>query len=283
MEKRILLLTDFSKNALNAIKYALSLYTESECTFYLLYTNYVDGYPIDNPTFSLSGQRTYNIKVPKTEDRYEELMQELKLYRKNPKHSFHTLAANNALIESVKDAIATYDIDIIVMGTKGLTSSRTVVFGRNTITIMEKVTECPVLAVPEDVEFTPPKEIVFPTDFKNPFKRRELNYMINIAQMHNADIRVLHVKESAELNKLQQGNKELLDTLLKGVGHSFHELEEMTVRAGINAFVDSRGSDIVAFVNQKHNFFTKIVSKPLVAELGNHSRVPVLVLRYRIK
>ncbi len=36
MDKRILLPTDFSKNALNAIRYALDLYQDQTCDFYFL-------------------------------------------------------------------------------------------------------------------------------------------------------------------------------------------------------------------------------------------------------
>jgi nucleotide-binding universal stress UspA family protein len=208
-------------------------------------------------------------------------MRVLHLNYKNPNHTYRTLVTYNSLLEGVKDAIAGNDIEIIIMGTKGMSGSRTVIFGTNTINIMEKVTECPVLAIPEDVRFTPPKEIVFPTDYKKPFKRRELKYMINIAQMHDTFIRVLYIKNSAKWTKAQEENKELLETFFKDVGHSFHELEGMTVQAGINAFIDSRESDMVAFINRKHSFFGSILSKPLVKELGYHSKVPVLVLKDR--
>jgi nucleotide-binding universal stress UspA family protein len=282
MDKRILLLTDFSRNALNAVRYALDLYSDQKCIFYFLNTYNEGGYSLDSHAYNHSGQRSYNIEKPNTKEGYKDLMQALSRHKNNPKHSFYTIATNNSLLQGVKDVIAKNDIDIIVMGTKGITSSRTVVFGMNTITIMENVTECPVLAIPEDVEFTHPKEIVFPTDYKLPFKRRELKYLINIAKMHDSFIRVLHVKESAKLTQVQQGNKELLNTIFKEVGHSFHELEDMRVQAGINAFIDSRDSDMVAFVNQKRNFFSRIMSKPLVKELGYQSRVPVLVLKHRI-
>ncbi|MCG2461155.1 universal stress protein [Flavobacteriaceae bacterium F89] len=281
MDKRILLLTDFSRNALNAARYALELYLDRKSTFYFLNTYHPDGYSIDSHTYSPSGLRSYTIQKPETDELFKNLLQTLGQHGKNPKHSYQTIASNNFLLEGVRDVIAKNDIDIIIMGTKGMTSSRTVVFGMNTINIMENISNCPVLAIPEDVGFRPPKEIVFPTDYKIPFKRRELKYLINIAQMHDADIRVLHIKESTKLNKSQLDNKELLERLFKNVGHSFHEMEEVAVHEGINTFIDSRDSDIVAFVNQKRNFFSRIVSKPLVKELGYHPRVPVLVLKDR--
>ncbi len=172
MDKRILLLTDFSKNALNAARYALDLYSDRKCSFYVLNTYGVDGESIDGDAYRTeTGQRFYDIEKPDTEERFENFVQMLRMHSENPKHTYHTIATHDSSLGGVKDVIAKNDIDIIIMGAKGMTGSRTVIFGMNTLNIMEKVTECPALAIPEDIRFTPPKEIVFPTDFKKPFTK----------------------------------------------------------------------------------------------------------------
>ena len=48
MNKRILVPTDFSKNSLNAIHYALELYKSVDSDFYFMNVYQVDGYTIDN-------------------------------------------------------------------------------------------------------------------------------------------------------------------------------------------------------------------------------------------
>ncbi|MEZ4792416.1 MAG: universal stress protein [Gelidibacter sp.] len=282
MDKRILILTDFSKEALNAARYALNLYADRKAIFYFLNAYHSANYSTDSHIYNPSGLRSYDVKEPKTEERFKDLMYLLGPQIKGPKHNFHTITANNTLLEAVNEIVAKNDIDIIIMGAKGMTSSRTVVFGMNTIDIMENISACPVLAVPEDVLFSSPKKIVFPTNYKTPFKRRELKYLMSIAQMHHADIEVLHVRESDRLNAVQQNNKELLATIFKDIGHSFHEFENMTVFEGINSFIDNRESDMIAFINQKRNFFSRMMSKPLAQKLGYQSRVPVLVLRHRV-
>ena len=279
MEKRILLPTDFSKNALNAIRYALALYADQQCDFYFLNVYQVDGYNLDNAMMVPEpGESAFEAAKSKSEHRFKELMEILNLNPKNPKHNYHTISTFSFLFEAVENTIARHDIDIIVMGTKGRTGSHTVIYGTNTINLMEEVTECPVLAIPEDVRFAPPKEIVFPTDYKTPFKRRELNYLIEIGKMYGTAIRILHVKEKEKLSQAQENNKELLEDILKNTSHSFHSLEGVKVHTGINAFIESRNSDMVAFLNKKHRFFGSMWSNPLVKELGYHSRVPVFTL-----
>lgn len=137
-------------------------------------------------------------------------MEVLSLYPKNDQHIFHTVCTFNLFLLAVVEILKAKDIDIIVMGTKGITDSSNTIFGTNTVGIMEKITQCPVIVVPADFSFSPPKEIVFPTDYKTVFRRKELHYMFEIAKMHDTAIRVLHIEKETELNTGQENNKALL-------------------------------------------------------------------------
>ena len=278
MDKRILLPTDFSKNALNAIRYALELYRDQNCDFYFLNAYQVNGYSIDTFMVPEPGERAFETAKLESHKGFEKLMDILELHNHNPKHVYHTISTFNSLLQAIKNTIAKHDIDMVVMGTKGMTGADSVIFGTNTVDAMEKVTECPVLAIPENVSFTSPKEIVFPTDYKTNFKRKELNYLMEIALYHEAAIRILHIEKEASLSRDQKNNKELLESILDGTDHSYHTLSDLKVQSGISAFIESRESDMIAFVNRKHNFFGSMLSRPLVKEMGYHSKIPVLTL-----
>ncbi|WP_422079529.1 universal stress protein [Ulvibacterium sp.] len=278
MDKRILLPTDFSKNALNAIRYALSLYGNQRCDIYFLNAYQVHGYSIDSMMVPEPGEKFYEAAKKRSEEGFEKLKEILKLHGQNEKHTYHTISTYNSLLYAIKNTIAKKDIDIVVMGTKGATGSDTILFGTNTVDAMERITECPVMAIPEQVTFATPKEIVFPTDYITGFKRRELNHLKEISKLHGSFIRVLHIKENPELSRIQESNKILLEAILEDVNHSFHMLNDIKVHTGIAAFIESRGSDMIAFVNRKHRFFGSMLSKPLVKQLGYHSRIPILAL-----
>ena len=171
MDKRVLLPTDYSKNALNAIRYALELYRNVQCDFYVLNAYHVSGYTLDSMMVPEPGEHFYDSAKQASEEGMERLMEMIKLHPDNPKHRFHTICTFNSLVEAVKNVTAKKDIDIIVMGTKGITGSKARIFGTNTVAIMEKIKECPVIAVPEGFPFAPPKEIVFPTDYKTSYKK----------------------------------------------------------------------------------------------------------------
>ena len=278
MNKRILIPTDFSKTAKNAITFAAELYKEVVCEFYLLNAFQISGYSVDSPLDPDPEDFAFQSAYNESEKGLEELLEQIRFHPENPKHKFETISTYNSLLHAIKATIAKKDIDLVVMGTKGITGTESLIFGTNAINIMEGITSCPVLAIPEEYGFEPPREIVFPTDFKAHYKRRELCYLLDIAKLHQAAIRVLHIKKKADINREQQSNKELLAGILENSDHSFHSLEDKKVHRGIGAFVNSRDSNMIAFINRKHNLLDHLLSRPLIKELGYHYKIPILAL-----
>ncbi|WP_339840079.1 universal stress protein [uncultured Maribacter sp.] len=278
MNKRILIPTDFSKNALNAIRYTIDLYAKLNCDFYFLNVFSFEKYTTNSLNIPEEGSAEFELAKAVSEKNFVKLLDTLALHNDNPKHNYYTKSTHNFLSESIKKMISDKNIELISMGTKGATGSKGVLFGSNTVMAMEKIRECPVLAIPENISFSPPKEIVFPTDYKDTFKRTELNYLIEIGKMHNAEIAILHLNKKKELSETQLNNQQLLKTILSEVNYNFHTLTESHLGKGIQTFVESRNSDMVAFINRKHIFFGSVFSRPLVKEIGYDSKVPILAL-----
>jgi nucleotide-binding universal stress UspA family protein len=278
MNKRILIPTDFSSAALNASRYALQLFAEVATDFYLLNAYQISGYSVDSPFGPEPGDIAYETAKSSSEKQLAELLERMSFHPQNPGHQIKTIASYNSLLHAAETEIARKDIDLVVMGTKGITGAESLIFGTNAINLMEGITNCPVLTIPEDYGFQPPNEIVFPTDFKADFKKKELWHMIELARMHNAAIRVLHIEKKKELNPQQKSRRELLAAILEGTTNSFHVLKDRHIHNGIGAFVNSRGSQMIAFINRKHNLFSSLISRPLVKEIGYHYKIPMLAL-----
>ncbi|WP_062061490.1 universal stress protein [Aquimarina longa] len=278
MKKKILLPTDFSKNAWNAIIYALELYKNETCNFYILNVFNATGYAIDSMMVPESGERLYEEAKEKSEKGLSKLLERLSCRDEKSNHKFFMISQFNGILEAIKDTVKKLDIEMIVMGTKGATNASNLIFGSTTVLTMEKVRDCPVLAIPEKANYKKPKEIVFPTDYRTHFKRRELQYLVEIARITSAVICILHITTDDRLDKEQENNKTLLEESLDGLQYSFHTLHNVTIKGGLSSFVESRESDMITFMNRKHSFFGSIFSTPMVKSLGYHSRVPVLAL-----
>jgi len=280
MDKRVLLPTDYSKNALNAIRYALELYKNVRCDFFIVNAYHISGYTLDSMRVPELGEPYYEAAKQESEEGMEKLMQMIKLHPQNDKHEFHTITTFNSLTEAIRNVIDKKDIDIIVMGTKGVTESKARIFGTNTVNVMEQIKECPVIAVPNNYMFQTPREIVFPTDYKTPFKRKEIGDLIEISNLYDAKINVVHIDKDKDgkLNKKEKINKDLLQEILQGTNYKIHFLPADKISSGINKFIDDHGCDMIAFLNRKHLFFRSILSNPLVKKIGYEPKVPILEL-----
>lgn len=279
MKRKILLPTDFSENASRAIDFALELFKNDTCIFYFLNVYSVTSNILEILLNIEPGSERYENAKLNSENGLAELLSRYAFQQNgNPKHSFQTISTFNSTLNAIKMVVDEKDIEFIVMGTKGESKSITDVYGTTAIHVMEKVRNCPVLVVPKSAQLRLPKEIVFPTGFKTYFKKRELSHLIDLAKRAKASIRVLHVSYETQMNDKQLNNKQLLMEYLEDVNHSFHTLTNNSISAAIKCFVESRDSDMIAFINKKHVFFDSILTQPLVKEIGYDSKVPLLIL-----
>lgn len=279
MKRKILLPTDFSKNAWHAITYALELYKNDHCHFYILNVYSATSNFLDSILNMEPGSELHKTAKLKSENGLAKVLDILAFKdHDNPKHHFETISKFNNVVESIIDIVEEKDIEMIVMGTQGEMASNKKVFGGVAINVMEKARNCPVIVVPELAKHNLPKEIVFPTSFKTHLKRKELNYLIELAQKCEAAIRVLHIAIEDTLSEKQLNNKQLLEEYFENIEYTFHTLSHMDIPTAINCFVESRESDMVAFINKKHAFFGSMLTQALVKEIGTDSKVPILVM-----
>ncbi|UJH91367.1 universal stress protein [Antarcticibacterium sp. 1MA-6-2] len=162
--KRVLLPTDFSQNAFNAIRYAIQLLWNEECTFYLLntYTPVLyDSVFILYNSSSLSLDEIYNENSLKGLEKIEE---KIRQDYNNKKHCFEKIAEFNLLNESIREIVKDQNIDMVVMGTKGATGAEQILFGTHTVHAIKRI-KCPLLAIPSGFHFKLPHNILFPTDY----------------------------------------------------------------------------------------------------------------------
>lgn len=282
MRKNILIPTDFSKNSWNALNYALSLFKDDKCTFYLLNAFQLYYFTTDSLIVPEPGEPNYEKAKDTSEIGLEKIIDGIASRGGNEEHRFETISTYNSVLEAVKTVIDKNEIELVIMGTKGENDPKSKLYGSNAVDVMENVNNCPVIVIPEEVRYAVEKrkEVVFATNFKTPYKRRELENLVDIAKKMKAAIRVLHIQEADKLSSGQEKNKEELKEYLGDVVYTFHTLTDIKVAPGIHSFIESRDSDLLALTNKKHSFLTSIFTKSLVKEIGYKPQVPVLVMHH---
>ncbi|RNC87750.1 MAG: universal stress protein [Winogradskyella sp.] len=273
MAKNILLPTDFSDNAWSAAVYALKLYADEECTFYFLHSSKIKASAMSNITNRLLRVMTENAKRD-----LAELKEMAEKANTNASHNFETILSSEDLHDSIKRTIAQFNIDLVVMGTKGATKAKEILFGSNTVNVFKKIKECPVLVVPDEYDFETPKQIVFPTDF-NRFYGEELISLKRLAELHNSKIKILHINEENNLSDIQNYNFSMLKAYLEDYPHTFHWMPDYAKKSqAINEFIEELGINILAIINYKHSFIENIIKEPVLKKIGFHPTVPFLVI-----
>lgn len=274
MKRNILLPTDFSDNSWNATVYALKLFVDEECTFHFLNSTIIKVSTISN----LSNKLLKTIQ--------ENAMEELKALKNlaeisdaNANHNFQIILSSKDLQKAIKIAIIEWDIDLIVMGTKGATGAKELLFGSNTVHVIKSIKNCPVLAIPEEYDFIMPSQIAFPTDFNRFYDTKELKPLKQLADLFNSKIRIVHINVEEKLSDIQNYNLTMLKSFLRDYDYSFHWMPKYSKKTSeINDFIEELNIDMLAMINYKHSCIENMLKEPVIKKIGYHPNIPFLVI-----
>lgn len=275
--KRIILPTDFSDNAYNAIRYALNLFKKDDCTFYLLHTYTPAIYQADYILHSPGQIGLGDIYQESSQTQLDQLQSKIEGEFKNPKHRFMTISAFNILVDEVLETIENEKADLVVMGTQGATGAKEIFLGTHTVHVIKKAT-CPVIAVPSGFDYEKPKEILFPTDYEVDYQEEQLKELMEIANTHMSSIEVMHVATGYELTDRQLENKQKLDAILGKTAHLFHNLPNQSVIDGINNFQMKKRMNLLVMIQNKHTFLERLFIEPVIKKVGFHVNIPFMVI-----
>ena len=269
--------TDFSTNSINALQYAVSLFRDEECTFYLLNTYTPILYDTEYILYSTTQPGLEEIYRDNSEKGLKKVKRRITSTDKNPKHNFELISAFNLLIEEIKDQVKEKNIDLVVMGTQGATGAQEVLMGTNTVQAIKKV-RCPLLAIPSEYEFTTPDNILFPTDYELDYSSGKLQLLKDILKSFDSKLNILHVMEKEELSPEKEKNKKLLATQMDKVKHQFYSIEKKALPEAIYDFQNEHPTDMLVMINNKHSFFENLLFRPVINKIGFHIKVPFLVI-----
>ncbi|WP_053992003.1 universal stress protein [Mangrovimonas sp. TPBH4] len=275
--KNILLPTDFSENSWNAIKYALQLFENETCKFYLLHTYTPPIYQVDYALMIPDNLSMVDTARAKAVEGLNDFMERINKEFPNSKHTFESQAIFNTLIQEIIIFARQKAIDYIVMGTKGASGTKGILFGSNTVHVFKNV-KCPVLAIPEDFSFETPHEVLFPTDYSIQYKESQLKPIRDILSAHSSRINILNVVPDIGLSDWQESNKAILDGYFKNMAHIFHSLRDLTVVEAIAKFQVKAKINLLVMINNKHSFFENLFFKSNVNQIGFNLKVPFLLI-----
>ncbi len=206
--KKILVPTDFSATANNAVKYAIHLAKKTNSD--ILFFHSVYSLVADEKLANSYAKEYAKIKLKaenKIRKEVENIYKKLHLKCKSEKVSF--LVKFGAYpIQDIFDIVSEKKIDFIIIGTHGATGLKKVLFGSNTSQVISKA-NVPVLAIPLHHSFHPIQEIIYSTDLEN--VKNELKKLKPISKQLKVKITSVHFDYGWAKDKKEIKNIKILE------------------------------------------------------------------------
>jgi nucleotide-binding universal stress UspA family protein len=257
--KKILVPTDFSENAANAIEYAAQIARALSYKIMLLH-----------------------VAEPGVETTDED--QKLRIICKALNDSFPDLDCGYRMIigenipEEIVSASVLFNAEMIVMGTKGITNFERILFGSNTAAVIEK-SSCTVLSVPSKNVFAKPRRILFATNFEREDVKAAL-HIVKLAKPFGASVVIAHVLTESAVEEVENAKIQLftreISTLSDYNKISYKLSSENTVTMGLDTLIENTKADVIAMTTHKRSLFEKIINPSITQKFAEESHIPLL-------
>jgi len=270
--KKILVATDFSACAANAMEYAMELarvINAEVCALHAI------------GSFEGIFNNTYNALY--IEDYHNNKRQALVKWAGSfsARENFVSIPVTTVCeVGSVSSVIAKYvdanPVELLIMGTMGSTGI-TGLFGSNTSSMVEK-SRIPMLIIPLESKFSTQPTITLATDFSSQLSAEDVNALHELAIAFGTEkLNVVNVVETPEW-KTNEAGEEALKALLPKTTLVFNYIKESSPIEGIINFIVSSETDILCLVKRHHGLVYRIFNTSTVNKVMNRSIKAILVL-----
>jgi nucleotide-binding universal stress UspA family protein len=272
MITRILLPTDFSPVANNALKYALSIAKKTGADLHLFH---VDSIPVTDAYFPAGAYSAYMADIA---DATRESFEKLKAaFYKDDSVKFHSVSIMGYGPTEIINYAIENKIDLIIMGTTGSSGLPEILFGSNTAAVVSK-SPLPVLVIPPSAQHHAFNKIVYATDYNEP-EFPSVSRLVYLAGLYDAAVTVLHVRSEYDMYMKTHHNFFIKNKdSISYKNWAIAEINDSNVMDGINSFIEEAGPDLLVVAKHNRHFFERLFHRSLSKRMAYHSSIPLLVL-----
>lgn len=267
----LLIPTDFSENARKAANYALWLFQGQKVNL-ILFNAYGTSRSEGSMLISIDDilKKDADKEMAKEIERVEELA--------SPGIKINGFTRNCTLISYIAEVCDDWNIDLIILGTKGETGLRGKVFGSNATNVIHKVS-VPVLAVPESalLDDNGQYNIALGTDLK-PFKGREL--LSRLVLELDSDIRQVQFEIfyiTPEPSEIDPKVKVYFDNIGGDEENTYVNIVDKDIASGLDQYIQKRKPDLMLLVHRRDSFINRLMGNSISQSMLLKAEIPLLV------
>jgi nucleotide-binding universal stress UspA family protein len=273
--KTIIFATDYSRNAVTAVKYAHGLSSKLGVNLLVIH---IYSLPM---MLGLEFDIFYDELEKTTLKKHN-----TKLKNFCKKHLGKDLAGINVKTEAFENLSVAHGIlakasankaFMIVIGMKKESAIKELFMGDTSMSLIEKA-PCPVLLVPENVSDNNLKSLVYATDFEQEDIGAIYKFS-QIAKRFDAKITVVHIAPNIidDANIKMEWFKEMVEQKVTYKKIKYKVLFSEEIFGTLKAYLDSNKIDLVAMLErEKSGFLKKLFQRDMVKEMESFGKIPLL-------
>lgn len=271
--KTILVPTDFSKCANNAMTYALEVAKRLQARVVALYVVFPNE-GVDNSMYDAFMIDDYLVQ------RNRAMKVWVRKLLKNARAESVQVETDCRVgfpVSTIVHAADELDADMVVMGTTGAAGLKGVLLGSTAGGVLVG-SRRPVLVIPKGAIFRNYSRFVFATDFKMKADARSIDALKGLLSIEHAGLEVVHVIEKPGAARPGRDVEMDLTRKLDDIPHIFHYIHDSNVPRAIGLFLESVNATGLVTVAHEHTLLHKLFFKSVSRALAHHTSVPMLVL-----
>ncbi|MDI5893756.1 universal stress protein [Flavobacterium algoritolerans] len=272
--KRILVPTDFSEYAENALKVAAIIAKKNNCEIFLLHLLELPNQMNDAVTGGSSIPEVM-LFIKKANETLQKIKEQPYLNGISVNASVQFERAFSGILSFNKKN----EIDLIVMGSHGTSDIEEVLIGSNTEKVV-RLSEIPVLVIKKDIRDFKFNNFVFASDFsketKKPFKK-----MIEFAKIFNANLYLVMIctPNSFKTTKMSEEIMKNFIASFEIENYSTHIYNDVNIENGIINFTNSIDADLIGLCTHGRTGFAHFFNGSISEDLVNHTVKPVITFK----
>ncbi|RTY76903.1 universal stress protein [Flavobacterium sp. LS1R10] len=272
--KRILVPTDFSTHAENALKAAAIIAKKNKCEIFLLHL-------LELPN-QMNDAIVNGSSIPEVMLFIKKANETLQKIKEQPYLNGISVIAS-VQFEKAFNGILSFNkknkIDLIVMGSHGTSGIEEILIGSNTEKVV-RLSDVPVLVIKHDVKELKFKNFVFASDFskeiEKPFRK-----MIEIVKIFDADLFLVMICTPNSFKTTLAAEK-VMGAFMADFdlpNYSSHLFNDANIESGIINFSKTIDADLIGLCTHGRTGLAHFFNGSISEDLVNHTTRPVVTFR----
>jgi nucleotide-binding universal stress UspA family protein len=272
--KKILVPTDFSGQADYALHVASQLAKRHRCEIYLLHMLELPINEIDAlSSHSDLPEAMFYMKLARK--RFDEVLE--KPFLKNLK--VHEIVKFHQAFDGIIDTCKEYKIDLIIMGSHGVSGFKEMFIGSNTEKVV-RTSDIPVLVIKNYHKTFKVNNFIYASDFteenKEPFKKA-----MKFAKLVDATMHLLMINTPNKFLTTDEADSRMQD-FMKGVrfkNYTINIYNDYTIEKGILNFAHHIDAGLIGMSTHGRKGIAHFFNGSISEDLVNHAKRPVITFK----